>query len=130
MMNDAGRGYRRVVPSPKPIMILELEAIEILLKAGFCVIAAGGGGIPVIKTKDNQWVGIDAVIDKDFATSLLANQLNADLLVISTGIEKVYINLENRIRKDLIKSQLVKLKNILKKAISLPAVCFLKFRQP
>ena len=92
IISDAGRGYRRVVPSPKPIMILEQEAIEVLLKAGFCVIAAGGGGIPVVKTKENQWVGIDAVIDKDFATSLLANQLNADLLVISTGIEKVYIN--------------------------------------
>ncbi len=92
MVNDAGRGYRRVVASPQPIMILELEAAEVLLDAGFCVIAAGGGGIPVIKTDDNQWVGIDAVIDKDFATSLLANQLDADLLVISTGIEKVYIN--------------------------------------
>jgi carbamate kinase len=92
MMSDAGRGYRRMVASPKPIMILELEAAEVLLDAGFCVIAAGGGGIPVIKTEDNQWVGIDAVIDKDFATSLLANQLDADLLVISTGVEKVYIN--------------------------------------
>ncbi len=101
MKSDAGRGYRRVVPSPKPIMILELEAVEILLKAGFCVIAAGGGGIPVIKTKDNQWVGIDAVIDKDFATSLLANQLSADLLVISTGIEKVYINFGKPTQKGL-----------------------------
>jgi carbamate kinase len=91
-VEDAGRGYRRVVPSPKPKMILEQEAIEILLKAGFCVIAGGGGGIPVIKTKDDQWVGIDAVIDKDFATSLLASQLKADVLIISTGVEKVYIN--------------------------------------
>jgi len=92
MKNEAGRGYRRVVASPKPLMILELEAVEVLLRAGFCVIAAGGGGIPVIKNKSNQWVGIDAVIDKDFATSLLATQLKADLLVISTGIERVYIN--------------------------------------
>ena len=92
LVNDAGRGYRRVVPSPKPTMILEQEAIEILLKTGFCVIAAGGGGIPVVKTENNQWVGIDAVIDKDFATGLMAKQLNADLLVISTGIDKVYIN--------------------------------------
>ena len=101
MVSDAGRGYRRVVASPKPIMILELEAVEVLLKAGFCVIAAGGGGIPVIKTEDNQWVGIDAVIDKDFATSLLANQLDADLLVISTGIEKVYINFAKPDQKGL-----------------------------
>ena len=92
LMEDAGRGYRRVVPSPKPLEILEIEAIEILLKAGFSVIAAGGGGIPVIKTADDQWEGIDAVIDKDFATSLLALQLNADLLIISTGVEKAYIN--------------------------------------
>ena len=92
LMEDAGRGYRRVVPSPKPLEILEIEAIEILLKAGFSVIAAGGGGIPVVKTDDDQWEGIDAVIDKDFATSLLALQLNADLLIISTGVEKAYIN--------------------------------------
>ena len=98
---DAGRGYRRVVASPKPLQIIEQEAIEILLKAGFCVIAAGGGGIPVIKTEENQWVGIDAVIDKDFATSLLANQLNANLLVISTGIEKVYINFGKPSQKGL-----------------------------
>ena len=101
MVSDAGRGYRRVVASPKPMMILEQEAIEILLKAGFCVIAAGGGGIPVIKTDDNQWVGIDAVIDKDFATSLLANQLDADLLVISTGIEKVYVDFGKPTQKGL-----------------------------
>ena len=101
MVNDAGRGYRRVVPSPTPVMILEQEAIEILLKAGFCVVAAGGGGIPVVKTEDNQWKGIDAVIDKDFATSLLAVQLRADLLVISTGVEKVYINFGKSNQKGL-----------------------------
>ena len=92
IVKDSNRGYRRVVPSPKPIEVLELEAAELLLKAGFCVIAGGGGGIPVIKTENNQWLGVDAVIDKDFATSLLANQLDADLLIISTGVEKVYIN--------------------------------------
>ncbi|MCP4179771.1 MAG: carbamate kinase [bacterium] len=99
--SDAGRGYRRVVASPKPLMILEEEPIEILLAAGFCVIAAGGGGIPVIKTEDNQWVGVDAVIDKDFATSLMANQLRADLLLISTGVEKVYINFGKSNQKGL-----------------------------
>ena len=98
---DSNRGFRRMVPSPKPIEILELEAVELLLKAGFCVIAGGGGGIPVIKTENNQWVGVDAVIDKDFATSLMANQLNADLLVISTGVEKVYLNFGKENQKEL-----------------------------
>ncbi|HJO95528.1 MAG TPA: carbamate kinase [Victivallales bacterium] len=92
LVEDAGRGYRRVVPSPKPLEILELEAIEILLKAGFLVVAAGGGGIPVVRSQEDQWEGVDAVIDKDFATSLLADQLNADLLIISTGVEKAFIN--------------------------------------
>ena len=100
-MEDAGRGYRRVVPSPKPKMILEQEAIEILLKAGFCVIAGGGGGIPVIKTPDNQWVGIDAVIDKDLSTSLLASQLKADVLIISTGVDRVYVNFNKPEQKGL-----------------------------
>jgi carbamate kinase len=100
-VEDAGRGYRRVVPSPRPKMILEQEAIEIMLKAGFCVIAGGGGGIPVIKTSDDQWIGIDAVIDKDFATCLLATQLKADILIISTGVEKVYINFGKPTQKGL-----------------------------
>lgn len=100
-MEDSGRGYRRVVPSPKPKMVLEQEAIEILLKAGFCVIAGGGGGIPVIKTPEDRWVGIDAVIDKDFATSLLATQLKADVLIISTGVEKVFINFGKSDQKGL-----------------------------
>ncbi|MCP4180530.1 MAG: carbamate kinase [bacterium] len=92
LIEDSGRGYRRVVPSPKPLEILELEAIEILLKAGFLVVAAGGGGIPVVRSQEDQWEGVDAVIDKDFATSLLADQLKADLLIISTGVEKAFIN--------------------------------------
>ena len=92
LIEDSGRGYRRVVPSPKPLEILELEAIEIMLRAGFVVIAAGGGGIPVVHTDDDRWEGVDAVIDKDFATSLLANQLKADILIISTGVEQVCIN--------------------------------------
>ncbi len=92
LIEDSGRGYRRVVPSPKPIEILEQEAIEIMLKAGFAVIAGGGGGIPVIQTSEDQWEGVDAVIDKDFSTSLLATQLNADILIISTGVEQVFVN--------------------------------------
>lgn len=92
MVSDAGRGYRRVVASPKPAKILELEAIELLLKADFCVVAVGGGGIPVYKNEHDEWEGVDAVIDKDFASSLLASDLKADLLIISTGVEKVYLN--------------------------------------
>ena len=71
-MEDSGRGYRRVVPSPKPIDIVEKEAIKSLVDAGYVVIAAGGGGIPVIKTRENEYLGVDAVIDKDFATSLVS----------------------------------------------------------
>jgi len=91
MVSDAGRGYRRVVPSPKPQDIVEREAINTLIDAGFNVIAVGGGGIPVVK-EEIGYVGIDAVIDKDFATSLLAADLKADLLIISTGVPQVALN--------------------------------------
>jgi carbamate kinase len=92
MVNDAGRGYRRVVPSPVPRRIVELEAIKRLLDNGFCVIATGGGGIPVTRNEEGYLENVDAVIDKDFASSLLASHLNADLFVISTGVEMVYLN--------------------------------------
>ena len=92
MINDAGRGFRRVVASPLPQEIVEKDIISLLLRAGNCVIAAGGGGIPVVKQPDGTYRGIDAVIDKDFASSLLASELEADLLVISTGVPKVYLN--------------------------------------
>ena len=92
MINDAGRGFRRVVASPLPQEIVEKEIISLLLRGGNCVIAAGGGGIPVVRQPDGTYRGIDAVIDKDFASSLLASELEADLLVISTGVPKVYLN--------------------------------------
>jgi carbamate kinase len=91
-IEDSGRGYRRVVPSPRPIDIVEKEAIKTLIESGFVVIAVGGGGIPVVKTSDNTYQGIDAVIDKDFATSLLAEQIQADTLIITTGVSRVCIN--------------------------------------
>ncbi len=91
-IEDSGRGYRRLVPSPKPIDIVEKEAIKSLVDAGYVVIAAGGGGIPVIKTRENEYLGVDAVIDKDFATSLLAEQVNAETLIITTGVPRVCIN--------------------------------------
>ena len=89
---DSGRGWRRVVPSPKPIHILESEAIVDLMKTGSIVVAAGGGGIPVVKSGENSFEGIDAVIDKDFAAELLAEKINADTLLILTGIDNAMIN--------------------------------------
>lgn len=89
---DSGRGWRRVVPSPKPIHILEAEAIVDLMKTGAIVIAAGGGGIPVVESGKNSFEGIDAVIDKDFAAELLAEKINADTLLILTGVDNAMIN--------------------------------------
>ena len=88
---DAGRGYRRVVPSPYPRRIVELDAIKELAGKGFCVVAVGGGGIPVVE-KDGQLVGVEAVIDKDYASSLLAQRLDVDLFLISTSVDRVYLN--------------------------------------
>ena len=92
LASDAGRGFRRMVASPKPLEIIELEPIRILINSGFCIIAVGGGGIPVFKNSDGTMEGVDAVIDKDFASSLLASNLKADVLIISTGVEKVCLN--------------------------------------
>ena len=91
MKEDAGRGYRRVVPSPLPIDIIEKSAINTLMKDGQVVICAGGGGIPVIKN-GNKLEGVAAVIDKDYASSKLADLINADYLVILTAVDNVYIN--------------------------------------
>ncbi|MEK4487307.1 carbamate kinase [Psychrobacillus sp. FSL H8-0484] len=91
-IEDSGRGYRRVVPSPKPINIVEKDAIKQLIDSDFVVIAVGGGGIPVVKLDNNTYEGIDAVIDKDFATSLLAEQIEAETLIITTGVSRVCIN--------------------------------------
>lgn len=88
VMEDAGRGYRRVVASPKPAEIIEIDTVKDLLNAGEIVIASGGGGIPVIR-QGNHLKGVGAVIDKDFASCLLAQQLNADFLIILTAVEKV-----------------------------------------
>jgi len=89
VVEDAGRGWRRVVPSPVPTRIVEEEAIRSLLAQGFVVIAVGGGGIPVVADAEGNLSGIAAVIDKDLASSLLASRLSAELFVISTSVEKV-----------------------------------------
>ncbi len=91
MKEDSGRGYRRVVASPKPLDILEKAAIKTLSHQGFVVIAVGGGGIPVIKTYEG-YQGVEAVIDKDYASSLLAREIGADLFILLTGVPQVAIN--------------------------------------
>ena len=90
-VEDSGRGYRRVVPSPMPINIVELDSIETLIKHGTLVIAAGGGGIPVVKEEGN-YKGVDAVIDKDKTSALQAAHLKSDQLIILTAVDYVYIN--------------------------------------
>jgi carbamate kinase len=92
LVEDAGRGWRRVVASPKPIRIVEEEAIKNLIQAGFVVIAVGGGGIPVVADATGNLEGVAAVIDKDLAASLLAQRIGAELLIISTAVEKVALN--------------------------------------
>lgn len=101
IMEDAGRGWRRVVASPIPIEIVEEEAIVDLIKKGFTVIAVGGGGIPVIKKADGSLEGTAAVIDKDHASSLLASNIKADVFVISTAVEKVCLNYGKPEQKEL-----------------------------
>ena len=91
MVEDAGRGYRQVVPSPKPIDVIEKGAVEALIKDGYIVVTVGGGGIPVVR-KGGILVGTPAVIDKDFASEKLAELIDADLLIILTAVEKVAIN--------------------------------------
>jgi carbamate kinase len=91
IIEDAGRGFRRVVPSPEPREIIERPVIESLLNSGYHVVAVGGGGIPVVRT-DMGLEGVEAVIDKDLASSLLASQLGAGLLIISTAVEQVALN--------------------------------------
>ncbi|MCK4804165.1 MAG: carbamate kinase [Spirochaetes bacterium] len=86
---DSGRGYRRVVASPAPKKIIEIEVIKALVKEGFCVIGVGGGGIPVFQNESGDYEGVDAVIDKDSASCLLASRLKADLFIISTSVEKI-----------------------------------------
>jgi len=92
VVEDAGRGWRRVVPSPLPREIVELDSIKAVLKDGIVVITVGGGGIPVVDVGEGEYRGTAAVIDKDFASSLLAREIKADLFLIATAVEKVAVN--------------------------------------
>jgi carbamate kinase len=92
MREDAGRGWRHVVPSPRPLRILNVDTIASMLEKAAVVIAAGGGGIPVVRGRDGQWRGIDAVIDKDYASARLAADLDADLFIILTGVPKIALD--------------------------------------
>jgi carbamate kinase len=89
VVEDAGRGWRRVVASPQPERIVEIEVVKRLIDSGIVVITVGGGGIPVVADENGDLHGVPAVIDKDLASALLANEINADLLIISTAVEKV-----------------------------------------
>ena len=101
VVEDAGRGWRRVVASPTPLAIQEINAIQALMLSGYVVIAAGGGGIPVIRNEFGSLRGVYAVIDKDRASSLLAQTLRADLFMISTGVERVSLNFNTPQQREL-----------------------------
>lgn len=91
VVEDAGRGWRRVIASPLPKQIIELDVVQTLLDNGICAITVGGGGIPVIEDENGNYLGTAAVIDKDYASSLLAQSIKADLFLISTAVDKVYL---------------------------------------
>ncbi|MFQ6001781.1 MAG: carbamate kinase [Anaerolineae bacterium] len=112
IMEDAGRGWRRVVPSPIPRRIVEQEAIKALIGLGFVVIGVGGGGIPVVE-EDGSLRGVEAVIDKDYASGLLATGIKADLFLISTAVEKVSLNYGKPNQVDLDEMTLSEAKNYL-----------------
>jgi carbamate kinase len=101
MREDAGRGWRKVVPSPRPLHILNVDTISRMLDTAWVVVAAGGGGIPVVRGRDGQWRGVEAVIDKDFASSLLAAELHADIYIILTGVAKIAVDYGQPTQRDL-----------------------------
>ncbi len=113
VVEDAGRGFRRVVPSPIPREIIELDVIRLLVERGYVVIAAGGGGIPVIRNERGEIEGVEAVIDKDLASSLLARNLGADTFIISTAVDAVYLNFGKENQKPIRQATLPEMKRYL-----------------
>lgn len=114
MVEDAGRGWRRVVASPLPLEIVEEDAIKALTEKGFIVVAVGGGGIPVVRNEKGMLEGAAAVIDKDFASSLLASNIKADIFVVSTAVEKAALHFGTPQQKNLEKISLQELKQYCK----------------
>ena len=110
---DAGRGFRRVVPSPIPREIIELDVIKLLVDSGYIVVATGGGGIPVIRDAQGDFEGVEAVIDKDLASSLLARNLGADTFIISTAVDAVYLNFGKKDQKRISRATLPEIKRYL-----------------
>jgi carbamate kinase len=113
VVEDAGRGFRRVVPSPIPREIIELDVIRLLVQRGYIVIAAGGGGIPVIRNEQGELEGVEAVIDKDLGSSLLARNLEAGTFIISTAIDAVCLNFGEKNQKSLRRVSLAEVKRYL-----------------
>lgn len=111
---DAGRGFRRVVPSPIPKEIIELDVIRLLVNNEYVVIAAGGGGIPVIRNEKGDIEGVEAVIDKDLSSSLLARKIGADTFIISTAVDAVYLNFGKEDQKPIRHATLPEVKHYLK----------------
>ena len=122
MKEDAGRGYRRVVASPKPIKIVEIMTIHDLVEKGNIVIACGGGGIPVVKWKDG-YEGVDAVIDKDRTSARLALELNADVLLILTAVDQVYINYKQENEQGLSSLTIEEAMNLIQTKEEVEACC-------
>src|SRR4030043_652791 len=114
IMEDAGRGFRRVVPSPIPREIIELDVIRLLVQRDYIGIAAGGGGIPVIRNEQGELEGVEAVIDKDLGSSLLARNLGADTFIISTAIDAVYLNFGEKDQKPIARATLSEIKQYMK----------------
>lgn len=113
VVEDAGRGFRRVVPSPLPKEIIELDVIKLLVENGYTVVAAGGGGVPVIKNEEGNIEGVEAVIDKDLSSSLLARNIRADTLIISTAVDAVYLNFGKKDQKQIQHATLPEIKQYL-----------------
>src|SRR5512136_949749 len=113
VMEDAGRGFRRVVPSPIPREIIEVDVVRLLVEKGYIVVAVGGGGIPVIRNERGDLEGVEAVIDKDLGSSLLARNLGADTFIISTAIDAVYLNFGEKDQKRLLRVSLPEVKRYL-----------------
>jgi carbamate kinase len=114
MLEDAGRGFRRVVPSPIPREIIELAVIRLLVDHDHVVIAAGGGGVPVIRNEQGAFEGVEAVIDKDLGSSLLARKLGADTFIISTSVDAVYLNFGKKDQKPIRRAELSEIKRYMK----------------